>query len=132
MATYFKTMEVEIGHYKCVKRPEFKNSFHCIYSPEKFTLRPRDNILLNLKITVKAPDCLKAWINLLPTLKELGLAIEDHNWAVNKLKDKTIQLNILNKHFYDTITIKKIKNLHMFLLGLKFNHKIVTKYTTLT
>ena len=89
-------------------------------------------ILLNLKITIKAPDCLKAWINLLPTLKELGLAIEDHNWAVNKLKDKTIQLNILNKHFYDTITIKKIKNLHMFLLGLKFNHKIVTKYTTLT
>ena len=132
LAFYFKTMEAEIGHCKCVKRPEFKNSFHCIYSPEKFTLRPRDNILLNLKITVKAPDCLKAWINLLPTLKELGLAIEDHNWAVNKLKDKTIQLNILNKHFYDTITIKKIKNLHMFLLGLKFNHKIVTKYTTLT
>ena len=125
-------MEGEIGHYECVKRPEFKNTFLCIYSPEKFTLRPRDNILLNLKITIKAPDCLKAWINLLPTLKELGLAIEDHNWAVNKLKDKTIQLNILNKHFYDTITIKKIKNLHMFLLGLKFNHKIVTKYTTLT
>ena len=125
-------MEAEIEHCKCIKRPEFKNSFHCIYSPEKFTLRPRDNILLNLKISVKAPDCLKAWINLLPTLKELGLAIEDHNWAVNKLKDKTIQLNILNKHFYDTITIKKIKNFHMFLLGLKFNHKIVTKYTTLT
>ena len=129
---YFKIMEAEIEYCKCIKRPEFKNSFHCIYSPEKFTLRPRDNILLNLKISVKAPDCLKAWINLLPTLKELGLAIEDHNWAVNKLKDKTIQLNILNKHFYDTITIKKIKNFHMFLLGLKFNHKIVTKYTTLT
>ena len=71
MAAYFKTMEVEIGHYKCVKRPEFKNSFHCIYSPEKFTLRPRDNTLLNLKITTKAPDCLEAWINLLATLKEL-------------------------------------------------------------
>ena len=62
-------------------------------------------ILLNLKITIKAPDCSEAWINLLSTLKELGLAIEDHNWATNKLKDETIQLNILNKHFYNTITI---------------------------
>ena len=62
-------------------------------------------ILLNLKITIKAPDCLEAWINLLPTLKVLALAIEDHNWAANKLKDETIQLNILNKHFYNTITI---------------------------
>ena len=133
MATYFKTMEVEIEHYECLKRPEFKSSFHCIYSPKKITLRPRDNILLNLKITAKAPDCLGAWINLLPTLKELRLAIEDHNWAANKLKEKTIQLNILNKHFYNTITIKKNQELqYMFLLGQKFNYKIVTKYTTLT
>ena len=132
MATYFKTMEVEIGHYECVKRPEFKNTFHFIYSPQKFTFTPRDNILLNLKITTKAPDCLEAWINLLPTLKELGLVI-DQNWAANKLKDETIQLNILNKHFYNTITIKKNQELqYMFLLGQKFNYKIVTKYTTLT
>ena len=87
-------MEVEIGHYECVKKPEFKNSFPCIYLSETFTFRPRHNILLNLKITIKAPGCLEAWINLLPTLKELGLAIEDHNWAANKLKDNTIQLNI--------------------------------------
>ena len=113
MATYFKTMGVEIGHYECLKRPEFKSSFHCMYSPKKITLRPRDNILLNLKITVKAPDCLEAWINLLPTLKELGLVIEDHNWDANKLKEKTIQLNILNKHFYNTIIIKKIKNFNI-------------------
>ena len=87
---------------------------------------------MNLKITTKAPDCLEAWINLLPTLKELGLVI-DQNWAANKLKDETIQLNILNKHFYNTITIKKNQELqYMFLLGQKFNYKIVTKYTTLT
>ena len=42
MATYCKTMKVEIGDYECVKRPEFENSFHCIYSPENFALRPRD------------------------------------------------------------------------------------------
>ena len=59
--------------------------------------------------------------------------IEDHNWTANKLKDKTIQLNILNKHFYNTITIKKNQELaYVFLLGQKFNHKFITKYTTLT
>ena len=109
-------MEGEIGHYECVKRPEFKNTFLCIYSPEKFTLRRRDNILLNLKITIKAPGCVEAWINLVSTLKELGLAIEDHNWAANKLKDDTIQLNILNKHFCSPISVKNNQELaYMFL-----------------
>ena len=64
-------------------------------------------ILLNLKIIIKGPDCLEAWIKLLSTLKELGLAIEDHDWTAKKLKDETIQLNILNKHFHNTITITK-------------------------
>ena len=115
MVVYFKTMEVEIGHYECIKRPEFTKdkSFHCIYSPEKFTLIPRGNILLDFKITVNTPDCLEPWINLLLTLKGIGFSIEDHNRAANKLKDETIQLNILNKHFYNTVTIKKIKNLHI-------------------
>ena len=59
--------------------------------------------------------------------------IEDHNWAAKKLKDETIQLNFLNKHFYNTIIILKNQKLaYMFLLGQKFNHKIVTKYTTFT
>ena len=90
-----------------------KTSFHCIYLPEKFTLRPRGNILLDFKITVNIPDCLEPWINLLLTLKGIGFSIEDNNRAANKLKDETIQLNILNKHFYNTVTIKKIKNLHI-------------------
>ena len=81
------------------KNLNLKTVFIAFTHPKKFTLRPRDNILLNLKIPFKAPDCLEAWINLLPTLKELGFAIEDHNWAADKLKDETIQLNILNKHF---------------------------------
>ena len=125
MATYFKTMEVEID---VLKDLNLKTVFIAFTHQKKS--HSGQEILLNLKITIKAPDCLKAWINLLSTLKEPGLAIEDHNWAANKLKDETIQLNILNKHFYNTITIKKNLELpHMFLLGQKFNHKIVTKYT---
>ena len=81
MATYFKTTEIEIGNCECVKRPERNKSksFYIIYSPEKFKLRPRDNILLDLKIKVNPPEPLEAWINLLSYLKEAAFAVEDHS-----------------------------------------------------
>ena len=61
-------MEVETGNYECVKRPELTKSgaFYLTYSPEKFTLRQRDNILLDLKIKVNTPECSEAWISLIP------------------------------------------------------------------
>ena len=121
-------MNVENGNYKFVKRHEFNKtkSLYIIYSPQTFKLRPRDNILLDLKIKVNAPESLQAWINLLPCFKEAGFAVEDHNWAANKLKDETIQLNILNKNFYNTFTIKKDQELgYMFLLGQRFNEKSI-------
>ena len=74
MTTYFKTVEIKIGASEDVKRPvsNKNNSFYIIYSPEKFKLRPRDNILLDLKIKVDVSKSLEAWINLLPCLKESG------------------------------------------------------------
>ena len=82
-----------------------------------------------MKITVDAPEKVEAWINLLPCLKERGLKIEGRY----KLKDNTIQLDILNKNFYKTTTIKKDQEIaYMFLLGQKFNKKIITEYTTIT
>ena len=85
---------------------------------------------MDLKITVNAPKKVEAWINLLPGLNERGLKIEGHF----KLKDNTIQLDILNKNFYKTTTIKKDQEIaYMFisLLGQKFNEKIITEYTTI-
>ena len=101
MAAYYKTVGIEIGNYKCVKRHECNKTilFYIIYSPQTFKLRPRDNILLDLKIKVNAPESLEVWTNLLPCFKEAGFAVEDHNWAASKLKDETIQMNILNKNF---------------------------------
>ena len=135
MTTYFTQIEVKIGAYQDVERPELNQnkSFYSIYSPETFTLRPRDSIFLDLKITVDAPERLEVWINLLHCLKERGLIIEDHKWTTNKLKDDTVQLDILNKNFYNTTTIKKDQELgYMFLLGQKFNESINTKYNTIT
>ena len=134
MTTYFTQVKIEIGSYAGAKRPKLtKNgSFYCIYSPECFMLRPRDNILLDLKIKINAPERLEAWINLLPCLKERGFKIEEHNWPANRLKDTT-QLNILNRNFTKTTHIKKDQEIaYMFLLGQKFNEKVITEYTTIT
>ena len=124
MTTYFQTFTMKVNSYEDVKQPELTKdkNFYAIYSPEIFTLWPRDNILLDLKIIVDAPEKLEAWINLLPCLKEKGLKIEEHNWPANNLKDNTIQSDILSKNFYRTTTIKKDQEIaYMFLLGQKFN-----------
>ena len=131
ITTHFHTVTIKIGSYEDVRRPELNKdkSFYAIYSPETFTLQPRDNILLDLKITADAPEKVEAWINLLPCLKERGLKIE----GCYKLKDNIIQLDILNKNFYKTTTIKKDQEIaYMFLLGQKFNKKNITEYTTIT
>ena len=135
MTTYFKQIKIEIASHADVKRPELDNkkSFFCIYSPKSFMFRPRDDMYLDLKIKVDAPKQLEAWINLLPSLKERGFKLEDHNWTSNKLKDDTIQLHILNKNFTKTIHIKKDQEIaYMFLLGQKFNEKIITEYSFIT
>ena len=48
-------------------------------------LRPRDNVLFDLKLKINVPVTLESWINLLPTLKDRGLKIEEHNWTSKKL-----------------------------------------------
>ena len=53
--------------------------FYRIYSPKKFKLRPRDDIYLDPKIKIKAPNTLEPWINLLPSLKGMGLKLEDND-----------------------------------------------------
>ena len=77
-----------------------KNRFYKIYSPKKFKLRPREDIYLDLKFNIQTPERIEPWLNLLPSLKEMGLHIENDDWASNikiqynkKTIQKTIQLN---------------------------------------
>ena len=92
-------------------------------------LRPRDDIYLDLKIKISIPNTLQPWINLLPSLKGLGLKIEDSDWVSNKTKNDTIQLHILNKSFSGTIEIRKHQVIaFLFLLGQKSTGKTNTKY----
>ena len=46
-------------------------------------------------------------IGLLPSFVSRKLSIENSNWISKRRKDETIRIDILNKHIYDTIKIKK-------------------------
>ena len=107
MTTYFQNLTVNFNSNVGIKQPEKtdKSRFYQVYSPEKFKLRPRDDIHLNLKFNVQTPERIQPWLYLLPSLKEMGLHIENDDWASNMTKGNTIELYILNRSFNYTINV---------------------------
>ena len=106
-----------------------KDRFYKVYSPEKFKLRPRGDIHLDLKFDIETPETLEPWLNILPSLKGMGMPIENEDLVKNKTKDNTIQLHILNKSFTYTINIKKGQCIgSIFLLGELINDSLITNY----
>ena len=133
MTTYFRQLAVNFNLYTGVKQPDMtsKDRFYKIYSPQKFKLRPREDIYLDLKFDIETPETIEPWLNLSPSLNGIGLHIENDDWAENKTKDNTIQLHILNKSFNYTANIKKDQCISfIFLLGERINDTIITKYNT--
>ena len=67
-----------------------------------------------------------------PSLKELGLSIEDHGWKDNKKKKQNaIQLHLLSKSLICTVKIAEKQCIgYIFLLGERYNDKITTEYTS--
>ena len=135
MPVYYRHLTVNFNSYVGIKQPNMtdKDKFYKVYSPEKFKLRPRDDIYLDLKFDIQTPETIEPWLNLLPSLKSLGLHIENEDWASNKTKDNTIQLHILNRSFNYTASIKKNQCIgFIFLLGERATDTIHTKYNILT
>ena len=56
-----------------------KDRFYKVYSPEKFKLKPRDDIYLDLKFDIQTSETIEPWLNLLPSPKSLGLHIENED-----------------------------------------------------
>ena len=98
----------------------------------KFKLAPREDIYLDLKFAINTSPGIEPWVNLLPSLKGIGLKLENQDWVLNKTKDNTIQLHILNRSFTYTARIKKNQCIgFIFLLAEKLNDVLTTKYSTL-
>ena len=128
--SYFRYLTVTFNSYTGIKQPHITNAdkFYKIYSSEKFKLRPREDIYLDLKFNVKASKELDPWISLLPSLKGCGLTIANQD----KTKDNTIQLHLLNQSFTYTINIKKKQCIaFIFLLGESSYDIIKTEYTSI-
>ena len=89
MTVYFQNVTVNFNSYVGIKQPDMtnENRFYKVYSPGKFKLRPREDIYLDLKLNIQTPETLEPWLNLLPSLKEMGLHIENKDWVSNKTKD---------------------------------------------
>ena len=78
---------------------------------------------------METPKELSPWLNILPSLKEMGLSLEDHDWKNNMTKQNTIQLHLLNKSFIYTMKIAEKQCIgYIFLLGEKYHYKITTEY----
>ena len=83
---YIRKLSVTFNAYVEIKQPDLTNSedFYSTYSPKKFTLKPRDDIVLDLKLNITTSKELDPWISLLPTLKANGLAILDKSETPKK------------------------------------------------
>ena len=106
------TFDASVG----IKQPDLFNSenFYTIYSPKKFTLKQREDIVLDLKFNIATSKELDPWISLLPTLKTNGLAkVKKHETS-----KKTIELHLQNQSYYYTVKVKKEQCIaFIFLLG---------------
>ena len=131
MATQTRNFTVPFFIHSEVQKPDMheKGHFYKIYSTEKIKFRPTDDYRLDLKFNIETPKEVSPWLNILPSLKEMGLSLEDHDWKNNMTKQNTIQLHLLNKSFIYTVKIAEKQCIGcIFLFGEKYDDKITTEY----
>ena len=85
--------------------------------------------MLDLELKINLHEGLEQTLKLLPCYNRKGLSLENLDWISNKTKDSTIQVDILNKGFYNSVNVNKNQALlYSFLINQKSNEKVVTKY----
>ena len=105
----------------------FENQdFYTVYCPKKFTLKAREDAILNLHFNVTTtPKEIDPWISILPTHKCHGLSISSKTVNANN----EIELHLPNKSFHQTVNIKKKAPLaFIFILGMQPKDLIKTEY----
>ena len=105
----YSTLNTEFSTPPDLKQPWLNDdgSFYIIYLPEKVKLRPRESIMLDLELKINLPEGLEQTMKLLPCYTRNCLSLENLEWLSNKAKEDTIQLDILNKDFYNMVNIQK-------------------------
>ena len=76
---------------------------------------------------------IEANIGLLPTFAARNLTIENFKRFTNNTKDEFITLDLLNRNFYNTVTIRKNQEFaFIILIDDREEDKIVTSYAKLS
>ena len=123
--------EIEISTGLQIQKPpqlSTNETFYAIYSPMKFKLRPWESIMLNLQLKIKLPDGVQGIIGLLPPLTLQSLTIENSKRITSQTKDELIKLDLLNRNFNNTISIKKNQEIAGLILLHNSDKSLVTRY----
>ena len=85
----FRELLVTINVHGGIQKAEYttQNRFYNVYSPEKFKLKSGEDIYIDLKFDIQTPETIQPWLNLLPSLKEMEMRIENDDWIESKTKD---------------------------------------------
>ena len=78
-----------------------------IYSQKKNKVRPRESIMLDLELKINLPEGLEQTMKLLPCYSRKGLLLENLDCMSNRTNDSKIQVDILNKNFYNMVNVNK-------------------------
>ena len=91
------------------KQPKLSidENFYVAYSPERVKIKPCETKLLHLKTRINLPVEIEASIGLLLTYVARNLTTENFKRFTNNAKDEFITLDLLNRNFYNTVTIRK-------------------------
>ena len=107
---------VKIQHGSKVPRPKLhKKAFYKIFAPTGFKLKSMESITLDLKFSIYSPELQGTEFNLLPTLQQFGLSIEENNWKT-ATRNESIKICILNKNYTHSFNIKKGQVIAYYLL----------------
>ena len=105
----YSTLNTEFSTQPDVKKPWLNDDkgFYIIYSQKKHKVRPRESIMLDLELKINLPEGLEQTMKLLPCYSRKGLLLENLDWMSNRTNDNKIQVDILNKNFYNMVNVNK-------------------------
>ena len=72
--------------------------------------------MLNLQLKIKLPDRVQGIIGLLPSLILQSLTIENSKRMTSQTKEELIKLDLLNRNFNNTVSIKKNQEIARLIL----------------
>ena len=75
MTTYFRYLTINFPLHTGIKEPAMTDGdrFYKVYSPEKFKLRLRDDIYLDLKFNIETPETLEPLVKFITIIEGIGV-----------------------------------------------------------